>query len=120
MAMHLIQAKLSGKDIPSTLPPTLIPPSMRAPAAPPRPSVPEAMKDLIWDETPPQSATTAQAPPIFPPPARTNTISPQHTAQQPNTSIFGANDPFSSASFGSNANIRGKPRKSIAKKSQLT
>ncbi|KAF7800250.1 hypothetical protein EIP86_011497 [Pleurotus ostreatoroseus] len=97
VAMHLIQHKLSGKDLPSTLPLTLIPPSMRnaAPAQPPRPPVPDAIKDLIWDETPPQSATAAQAPPVFPPPPTSSTISPQHTAQQPTANIFGAaSDPF--------------------------
>ena len=100
--MHLIQGKLSGKEVPSKLPQTLIPPSMRTRASQvvSQPQVPEGIRDLIWDETPPPSATTSQPiAPVFPPPPAARTISPQHTAAQPTTSIFGGSDPFASTSF---------------------
>ncbi|KIY43688.1 hypothetical protein FISHEDRAFT_68088 [Fistulina hepatica ATCC 64428] len=63
VAMHLIQQRLAGKQLPKALSPTLVPPSMRGPGigAPP-PAVsppPEPAKDLLslWDETP--TETTA-------------------------------------------------------------
>ncbi|THG98918.1 hypothetical protein EW026_g3354 [Hermanssonia centrifuga] len=97
VAMHLIQAKLAGKDVPATLPPTLIPPSMRATAFPPpsHPPVSDVMRDLLWDDTPPPSAQQPVSP--FPPP-QAGTISPQHTAQ-PTTNFFAASDPFANSSF---------------------
>lgn len=65
VAMHLIQGKLSGKEIPTVLPPTLVPPSMRLngptspfAAVPPQPS--EAMRDLLWDDSPPTSIVNIQ------------------------------------------------------------
>lgn len=94
VAMHLIQLKLAGKDIPTTLPTSLIPPSMRNNAqAPPKPQIPEAMRDLLWDDTP-------QAPVMQP--QATGTLSPQHTASPPQIqhaqhSVFGATDPFSNS-----------------------
>jgi epidermal growth factor receptor substrate 15 len=102
VAFHLIQSKLAGKDLPATLPPTLIPPTKRGAASaftPSQPPVPEAVKDLLWDDSPPQSAVS---PPPTLQPQRTGAISPQHTAQtlQPAhvpTSIFGATDPFGGA-----------------------
>lgn len=69
MAMHLIQGKLNGRDIPATIPPSLIPPAMRganapsAPAAQPQSAVPEAIRDLLWDDSPPASATVPQSQP---------------------------------------------------------
>ncbi|TFY65462.1 hypothetical protein EVG20_g5572, partial [Dentipellis fragilis] len=69
VAMHLIQGKLVGKEIPSTLPTSLIPPSMRtnAPVSSPfqtqpqqQPQHQELPRDLLWDETPPPSATVSQ------------------------------------------------------------
>ncbi|KAJ2968562.1 hypothetical protein NUW54_g13180 [Trametes sanguinea] len=61
VAMHLIQGKLAGKDVPTTLPLSLVPPAMRgsgsALAGPSQPPVPEAIKDLLWDDSPPASAT---------------------------------------------------------------
>lgn len=100
VALHLIQGKLAGKEVPATLPPTLIPPSMRPGSqAPNHPPVPEAIKDLLWDDTPPQSATIQQPTVSAFSPPKASTISPQHTAQAaPN--IFGASDPFGSSSFG--------------------
>lgn len=66
VAMHLIQGKLSGKEIPTALPPTLVPPSMRLngptppfAAVPPQPS--EAMRDLLWDDSPPTSIVNIQS-----------------------------------------------------------
>lgn len=68
VAMHLIQGKLAGRPLPATLPPTLVPPSLRggqlqshisAPAPPPPAS--EPLRDLLWDDTPPQSAVAPQA-----------------------------------------------------------
>jgi epidermal growth factor receptor substrate 15 len=65
--MYLIQKKLAGADIPAALPPSLVPPSMRAndvsPFSPPTSHhLPEPAKDLLWDDTPPASAAPAQPP----------------------------------------------------------
>lgn len=67
VAMHLIQKKLAGVDIPATLPLSLIPPSARtndaSPFSPPTSHhPPEPAKDLLWDDTPPASATPSQPP----------------------------------------------------------
>ncbi|KAI0340680.1 hypothetical protein BDW22DRAFT_391777 [Trametopsis cervina] len=100
VAFHLIQTKLAGKDIPATLPSSLIPPSMRGSqsavvSTPSQPPVPEAIKDLLWDDTPPPSAGPS-APLSIMAPQRTGPISPQHTAQpfQQPPSVFGGSDPF--------------------------
>ncbi|TFK55038.1 hypothetical protein OE88DRAFT_1653662 [Heliocybe sulcata] len=83
VAMHLIQAKLAGKDIPASLPLSLIPPSMRgkvnaAPFAVPPSSPPavEPLRDLLWDDTP--ASATSATPTLQP--QRTGALSPQHTA----------------------------------------
>ena len=66
-AMHLIQGKLTGKDIPASLPTSLVPPSIRtngAAASPfqtQQPQQSETIRDLLWDETPPPSAITPQS-----------------------------------------------------------
>ncbi|KAI0005866.1 hypothetical protein BJV74DRAFT_874996 [Russula compacta] len=56
VAFHLIQGKLTGKEIPTTLPASLMPPSMRAVAIPTTSSVqqppPDSLNDLIWDDSP--------------------------------------------------------------------
>ncbi|CCM03843.1 uncharacterized protein FIBRA_05992 [Fibroporia radiculosa] len=69
VAMHLIQGKLNGREVPPSLPPSLIPPSMRspsAPSAPPvQPSFTDSIRDLIWDDSPPASATI-QSQPVIP------------------------------------------------------
>lgn len=105
VAMHLIQRKLAGKEVPSTLPSTLVPPSVRgqiaaapAPAQSAQSAVPEAIRDLLWDDTPPSSATIPQHPavPAFPPP-RASTTSPK-PAQSPASNLFGASDPFATSS----------------------
>ncbi|KAJ3481622.1 hypothetical protein NLI96_g7540 [Meripilus lineatus] len=103
VAMHLIYGKLAGREIPSTLPSSLVPPSMRAtsPAPPAQPYVPEAMRDLLWDDTPPPSATLPQSPPAIQPPVA-RAVSPQHTAsfvQPPRATIYGSPDPFGSSTF---------------------
>ncbi|EJD02096.1 uncharacterized protein FOMMEDRAFT_124323 [Fomitiporia mediterranea MF3/22] len=99
VAMHLIQGKLAGKDIPAALPLSLVPPSMRAPrlsgAAPaPAPAVPEPVRDLLWDDSPPASATAQQhtIPPVNSPPITqaTPVLHPQTTgriSQQPTGAI---------------------------------
>lgn len=64
VAFHLIQGKLSGKEIPTTLPASLMPPSMRAvtaPATSPFQQPPsDSLNDLLWEDSPvtsqPQSA----------------------------------------------------------------
>jgi hypothetical protein len=63
--MHLIQKKLAGTDVPATLPLSLVSPSMRAndasPFSPPTSNhLPEPVKDLLWDDTPPASAVPSQ------------------------------------------------------------
>ncbi|KAI6043018.1 hypothetical protein EDC04DRAFT_2600428 [Pisolithus marmoratus] len=71
VALHLIQGKLAGKDIPNTLPPTLVPPSMRktispfTTAAPSRSS--EPTRDLLWDEPSPTSNVYHQPQPAHQP-----------------------------------------------------
>ncbi|KII88893.1 hypothetical protein PLICRDRAFT_40530 [Plicaturopsis crispa FD-325 SS-3] len=84
VAMHLIQGKLAGKDIPATLPPSLVPPSMRSkasPFAPPPPQPQEPQRDLLWDDTPPPSAT---APPTQ------SILQPQSTGSFGQPSVFSA------------------------------
>lgn len=66
VAMYLIQGKLAGKDIPATLPSSLMPPSTRVPALGVSPfspaniqshQEPEPATDLFsFDDTPPASA----------------------------------------------------------------
>jgi epidermal growth factor receptor substrate 15 len=59
VAFHLIQGKLFGKEIPTTLPASLMPPSMRAATAPstspfqqPLSDSLKALKDLLWEDSP--------------------------------------------------------------------
>ncbi|KAH8108467.1 hypothetical protein DFH11DRAFT_1095039 [Phellopilus nigrolimitatus] len=125
VAMHLIQGKLAGKEIPSTLPVSLVPPSMRpgrlpasAPAPGPAP-VSEAVRDLLWDDSPPASATAPQHPgsSLASPPAAQATpiLQPQITGQlsQQQTGAFGARPPPISApaadTFGSSPFFSGPP-----------
>ena len=84
VAMHLIQGKMTGIDIPTTIPASLIPPSMRGTVTttPPQPSVPEMIKDLLWDDSPPASATATTYPQSILLPQSTGTLSvlqPQST-----------------------------------------
>src|SRR6266571_3817690 len=90
VAMHLIMGKLAGKDIPSTLPPSLIPPSMRAAAVPatspfhPPPS--ESLKDLLWDDGP-SSPVASQPQTAFLQPQRTGPLSPQSSFSPPQVAV---------------------------------
>lgn len=77
VAMHLIQKKLAGVEIPPQLPQSLIPPSMRSRLAqqPQAPPAPEPVRDLFsFDDSPPPSAVSPQATGAFPPP-----LQPQQT-----------------------------------------
>jgi epidermal growth factor receptor substrate 15 len=70
IAMHLIQKKLAGKEVPATLPPSLIPPSARdsaigaspfSPAHAQTHQQPEPAVDLFsFDDSPPSSAVPPQ------------------------------------------------------------
>ena len=88
VAMHLIQGRLAGKEIPASLPQSLVPPSMRSKSmssfqAPSQPQQ-ESIADLLWDDTPPPSASpppiqlqpSAFTPSVLPP-------QPQPLAQDP-------------------------------------
>lgn len=82
VAMHLIQKKLAGKEIPSTLPTGLIPPSMRGnPTSPaPAPLAPvHELQDLLWDDDTPASAPL---PPVLQP-QRTGTMQSPAQVLQP-------------------------------------
>lgn len=90
--MHLIQKKLAGGDIPASLPPTLIPPSMRSTAngaSPFSPASPQFQQEVThdlfsFDDTPPASAT----------------IHPNAGAVQPPSVLHSVpHDPFTSSSF---------------------
>ena len=55
VAFHLIQEKLTGKEIPTTLPASLMPPSMRAVAAPtasPFQQQTPSESLLLWEDSP--------------------------------------------------------------------
>ncbi len=101
--MHLIQKKLAGQDIPYTLPPSLIPPALRAsllgssPFSPATvPPQPDPVVDLVsFDDTPPP--TVVQMQPI----QLAGILKPQATGAIVNTVPKGPaqlpwdNDPFS-------------------------
>lgn len=90
VAMHLIMGRLAGKDIPSTLPPSLIPPSMRAAAVPvtspfhPPPS--ESLKDLLWDDSP-SSPVTSQPQSAILQPQRTGPLTVQSSFSPPQVAV---------------------------------
>ena len=75
VAIHLIQKKLAGQDVPSALPPSLMPPSARISGLGPSPfspanaqshQEPEPATDLFtFDDTPPSSALSQQPPNNF-------------------------------------------------------
>ncbi|KAL5511429.1 hypothetical protein ACEPAH_4645 [Sanghuangporus vaninii] len=123
VAMHLIQGKLAGKEIPATLPVSLVPPAMRAPrlggaaqvsttASAPAP-VPEPIRDLLWDDSPPASATSPPPASTFGSPSPTHAtpvlqpqltgrVSQQHigvASPKPPSIPPRANDPFGAAPF---------------------
>ncbi|OAX43822.1 hypothetical protein K503DRAFT_853081 [Rhizopogon vinicolor AM-OR11-026] len=98
VAMHLIQSNLSGKDVPNSLPPTLVPPSMRAvpfatAPAPPKPQ--EPVRDLLWDDSPPPSATTSNH--------QSHILQPQTTGTPLSASFAPRSAPLSQDPFGSSA-----------------
>ena len=101
IAVHLIQKRLTGQDLPAVLPPTLVPPSVRnnltpnptslSPVSQQRPS--ELVNDLFsFDETPSGPAQTPEVP---------NTLQPQGTGQRlptllpPRAPRPAVSDPFS-------------------------
>jgi epidermal growth factor receptor substrate 15 len=123
VAMHLIQNQLAGKDVPATLPLSLIPPAFRGLAGQgqsqmhvsPAQAHVEPLRDLLWDDTPPVSASqpmlqpqstgaTARPPP---PPVPGRGIAPPmpvaSPAQDPfggSTAAYGAAYPASAGPFG--------------------
>lgn len=87
VAMHLIIGKLAGKDIPPTLPPSLIPLSMRAVATSPfHPPPSDSLKDLLWDDSP-SSPVTSQPQPAILQPQRTGPISAQSPFSPPQVTV---------------------------------
>ncbi|CUA75872.1 EH domain-containing and endocytosis protein 1 [Rhizoctonia solani] len=72
VAMHLINGKLAGRELPTKLAPSLIPPSFRTAASAPAPAAPaqsETLRDL-WSLDEPVQTPTAPAPaPSAPAPA---------------------------------------------------
>lgn len=101
IACHLIRKKLAGQPLPASLPPSLIPPSLRKQTSffqPPPPQA-EPPRDLLdFDDTPPASAVSPQA---------TGTMSvlqPQSTgatAVPPVPQRSNTGDPFAPASASS-------------------
>ncbi|KAL0947299.1 hypothetical protein HGRIS_013418 [Hohenbuehelia grisea] len=118
VAMHLMNQRIAHKPIPAVLPPSLIPPSMRQQAArspfvsatsafqPQPPPLAEPEPDLLWDDTPPPSAT-----PQIPQSTGLKALSQQATGSQqltfggpppiPARNVSGpvAQDPFGSSPF---------------------
>ncbi|OCH95289.1 hypothetical protein OBBRIDRAFT_788483 [Obba rivulosa] len=106
VAMHLIQSKLNGAELPSAVPPSLIPPSMRGEVAsqPAPPTESEHIRDLLWDDTPPSSATAPHPQPPLPvlQPQGTGTLSSRGTpagSPPPRPNTFVGTDPFQSSPF---------------------
>ncbi|KAJ7470374.1 hypothetical protein FB451DRAFT_1253535 [Mycena latifolia] len=99
IAWYLIQKKRNGVPIPASLPPSLIPPSLRGANSPSpfsAPPPPEPAKDLFsWDDPVPSPQPTAPAS-VFP---TQQAVSPQHTA----LSTPPRADPFGSSSFSAPA-----------------
>lgn len=99
--MHLIQGKLSGKDIPTALPPTLVPPSMRSngPTSPfaavPHSQQTEAIRDLLWDDSPPTSTVNTQPYPSALLPQATGIASPAISPPPVSRAPQAPQDPFS-------------------------
>ena len=87
VAFHLIQGRLNGNEIPATLPPSLMPPSMRVVAAPTSPSfqqpLSESLNDLIWDDSPVAShpQPSILQPQRTGPPTQSPAIPPPQTQQ---------------------------------------
>ncbi|KAF8689045.1 Eps15 homology domain, partial [Rhizoctonia solani] len=65
VAMHLINGKLAGRDIPNELPPSLIPPSFRGAApVPAAPTQSETLRDLWSLDEPVQTPTPPTSAPV--------------------------------------------------------
>lgn len=106
VALHLIQNKLAGKDVPNTLPPTLVPPSMRKATSPfatvAASQPPEAILDLLWDEPSTTSNAHNQPQPTHQP-QHTGTQAPAHP--HASSSAFQApQDPFATSFVDSSFN----------------
>ncbi|KAH9951498.1 hypothetical protein B0H21DRAFT_880758 [Amylocystis lapponica] len=104
VALHLIQGKLAGKEVPASIPMTLIPPSMRtqppASVMPSQPSVQDSIRDLIWDDSPPTSATFSQQPPPVLQPQSTGTVPLRQATLASPPQRSQSMDPFASSPFG--------------------
>ncbi|KAG9016212.1 hypothetical protein FRB93_011686 [Tulasnella sp. JGI-2019a] len=92
IALHLINGKLAGKDVPETLPESLVPPALRKPVN----QLSEIQQDLwLLGDTPPASANNTESP--FAQQQATATRSqppaPQH---RPRVSVTGPNRDFMS------------------------
>ncbi|KAF5391940.1 hypothetical protein D9757_001685 [Collybiopsis confluens] len=108
VAMHLIQKKLAGGEIPTSLPPSLVPPSMRqvnaavnpSPFSPLRQQIsqataPEPQKDLFsFDDSPPPSAAPSAGP--FNIPMQTTGSQPQQSSAFASPSNFASPSAFAS------------------------
>ncbi|KAG5718666.1 hypothetical protein E4T56_gene16621 [Termitomyces sp. T112] len=98
IAVYLIQKKLAGVDLPNALPLSLIPPSLRANASSPfvlqQQAPQEPAKDLLWDDTPPASATV-------PSPHAAEALS-SASPRSVSGPVPANRDPFGSSSFPAN------------------
>ncbi|KAJ3728873.1 hypothetical protein C8R42DRAFT_655195 [Lentinula raphanica] len=129
VAMHLIQKKLAGGEIPPVLPPSLVPPSMRqqgtgsiaaSPFSPINQQMqhapaPEPQKDLFsFDETPPSSAAATAGP---------FNVPMQPTGSQPqsqSSSAFVSPSNFASPSMYASPSLSQDPFASSASKDLLS
>ncbi|PPQ70282.1 hypothetical protein CVT24_000845 [Panaeolus cyanescens] len=115
IAMHLIQKKLAGQEIPQTLPPSLLPPHLRSqlgsspfsPATAQFAPQPEPQVDLFsFDDPPPSSipvqttgagfATPVKNRPVDNDPFGASPFQPSVTARSPTTDFFGDDEPSGS------------------------
>lgn len=131
--MHLIQGRLAGKEIPTAIPTSLIPPSMRGSvgAGAAQPAVPDAIKDLLWDDSPPPSATVPTQPSILQPQSTGSILQAQSTGSMLQMQSTGTlpnrptptmsppplrapapaaiiHDPFGSSPFGASSGASGR------------
>lgn len=112
VAMHLINGKLAGKEVPATLPPSLIPPSQRkgAPAAQPQSQIQRDLWDLEDDA--PLTAPSVPTPSKAPAPAQSSAfssapLSPAYTGASNATAT--AQLPFNAASRALSPTNTGSP-----------
>ncbi|CDZ96650.1 Synaptic vesicle protein EHS-1 and related EH domain proteins [Phaffia rhodozyma] len=90
VAMHLIKAKIAGKELPATLPLSLVPPSLREVQPAPQPAAANPQRDLFdaFNDTPPASTPSTQN--YF-------ATAPTSAAQNANSDGFGMS-PFGASS----------------------